>query len=359
MGRHSGDGGDRRVLVVTADEDLLDALLRLGADAGVELDVAPDAGSANSMWGAASLILLDASLIDDVETTAPARRSGVIVVGRDLDDASIWRRAVRVGADSVVFLPDCVPWLVEQLTAAVRTTSSSQVVAILGSVGGAGVSTLAASLAMRALDRHVESVLVDADPLGGGLDLLLGVERLAGVRWHDLAQTSGRMEPTALIDVLPRSDGLAVLSWSQRDGSAPSDEAFGHVLNSLIAGSDLVVCDLALTDSGLTHCVLEAATTAIVVVPARVRAVAAAASLRPKLHEHIDDVRLVVRAPAPGGLDANEIAGTLQWPLLETLSNDGRRAEWEENGLPPSIKGQWRRVCDRVLDSVVGLDRAA
>jgi hypothetical protein len=50
-------------------------------------------------------------------------RGQVIVVGDNLDDATIWATAVAVAADHVVFLPDAEPWLLGQIAqhAAVTT----------------------------------------------------------------------------------------------------------------------------------------------------------------------------------------------------------------------------------------------
>ena len=107
--------------------------------------------------------------------------------------------------------------------------------------------------------------------------------------------------------------------------------------------------DLAHERSTLTQQVLSVTSTAIVIVPARVRAVAAASTLLPQLRSTVDDVRLVVRRPAPGGLTIDDIERTLDVPLIGSLPHDSRRAEWEENGLPPSDKGVWRRLCDEIL----------
>ena len=67
---------------------------------------------------------------------------------------------------------------------------------------------------------RASTLLVDLDPLGGGLDLLLGAERLAGLRWPDLAGARGRLGGGMLRDALPRLDGLSLLSWA--GGPAPS-----------------------------------------------------------------------------------------------------------------------------------------
>ena len=62
--------------------------------------------------------------------------------------------------------------------------------------GGAGASVFATALAQTAAD----ALLVDADPCGGGIDLVLGCERETGLRWPDLTLQGGRLSYTALRD---------------------------------------------------------------------------------------------------------------------------------------------------------------
>ena len=349
MGKHTAAGGGR-ALVVTADENLLDELLRLASAAGVDVDVVPDAGSAKQQWTTASLVLLDDAQTPSVVTLGVARRDGVIVVGSDLDDADVWRRAVNVGADHVVFLPDAEAWLVEQLAAPVASSSRARVVAVLAASGGAGASTLAASLAMRALTRDLSPILVDADPFGGGIDLLLGAETTPGVRWGELANTSGRVERQTLVDALPTDGGLPFLSWSHSAANELTPAAYDSVLSALFRDGGLVVADLGRATGELTDRVLADTTAAVVLVPARVRAVFAAVQLVSRLEPLREQISLVVRAPSPGGIGLDLIAQTLGLPVVGSVPHDARRAEWEENGLPPSTKGSWARVSDAILD---------
>ena len=53
--------------------------------------------------------------------------------------------------------------------------------------------------------------MVDADPVGGGIDLVVGAEHAPGVRWPELAGTSGRLSAASLSDALPKlGEGLEV-----------------------------------------------------------------------------------------------------------------------------------------------------
>ncbi|MCX2162598.1 hypothetical protein [Corynebacterium auriscanis] len=60
------------------------------------------------------------------------------------------------------------------------------VVAVSGSVGGAGASTLAFLVADALGETGMDSVLLDASPVSTGVDVALGVERVAGTRMADL-----------------------------------------------------------------------------------------------------------------------------------------------------------------------------
>ena len=349
MGKHTAVGGGRP-LVVTSDEALLDELLQFAASAGVEVDVAADASTASRSWTDASLVVIDDSVVSALMTQDVTRRGQVIVIGRDLDDAGVWRRAVNVGADHVVFLPDAADWLAEQFQLSTARSAQARVVTVLTASGGCGASTLAATVAMRATTRKLAPVLIDADPLGGGLDLLLGAETEPGVRWPDLADTDGRIGGQTLIDALPKDHGLPFLSWTQAGDDDAIAATYGSVLSALTREDSLVVVDLGRHTGPLSRAVLSVTTTAVLLVPARVRAVAAASTLLKRLDHLRDELCLVVRRPSPAGLDESTIARVLDLPLIGTLPHDGRRAEWEENGLPPSTKGGWARVSDAVLD---------
>ena len=63
-------------------------------------------------------------------------------------------------------------------------------------------------------------LLVDGDPLGGGIDLVLGGESDRGLRWSDLLGAAGRVPAAALAEALPRAGGLSYLSWDRASARA-------------------------------------------------------------------------------------------------------------------------------------------
>lgn len=356
--RLSGSGrdgpGTARPLLVTGDEVLLDDLLRLTTVSALTPDVAGDPGAATRRWLAAPLVLVGTDLADAVAAASPPRRPGVLLVGRDLDDATVWRKAVAVGAEHVVLLPDGESWLVDRLTDVAEGGTEACTIAVVGGRGGAGATVLAASLAVASVRRGTRTMLVDGDPLGGGIDLVVGGEDRAGLRWPDLVATRGRVGADALRSALPQVDDLRVLSWDRSDSLRIPGATMREVLAAGRRGSDLVVVDLPRRVDAAVEETLLHATTTLLVVPAEIRATAAAARVAAALTLVCGDVRVVVRGPAPSGLDGAVIAASLGLPLAGELAAEPRLAEALERGEPPGrrVRGPLARFCDGFLDEL-------
>ncbi|MEV7009547.1 septum site-determining protein Ssd [Streptosporangium sp. NPDC051022] len=187
-----------RPLVITEDLDLLDDLLRVAAAAGAELDVAHAPAHARPHWNRAPLVVVGGDMADALAATGPPPRHRVILVTRTPGDPDTWRKCVAVGAQAVLELPSAERQLVDEFADVVEPVSrAGAVVCVAGGRGGAGASVLAASLALSASRRRLRTLLVDADPLGGGLDVLLGQEEAGGARWADLVAREGRISFTA------------------------------------------------------------------------------------------------------------------------------------------------------------------
>lgn len=331
----------RRALLVTADLDLLDDVLRLGAAAGAELEVAADLTAARASWATAPVVMVGGDLAEAAAGSRLPRRDDVVIVGTDLDDAEVWRRAVGLGADHVVFLPDAEPWLVDLLAdAAEGRPRAAPVVGVLGGRGGAGATSLASALAVTGVRRGRRTMLIDADPLGGGIDLVLGGESAGGLRWPELAGTRGRVSGTALRDALPRVDELTVLSWDRGDALSIPPEAMAALLAAAERGSDLVVVDLPRRADDAARCAMERAAVVLLVVPAEVRAAAAAARVATSAGLYCRDLRVVVRGPAPAGLPAEAVADSLGLPLAGSIKAEPGLAAALERGEPPARRGR-------------------
>lgn len=345
-----------RPLVATADEALLDDLLRLCAASSVTPDVAHDVTSARRSWRTAPLILVGADLAESMCRVDVPRRDGVLVVSATTtSEPRIWQTAVRVGAEEVLVLPDSESALVERIADTLDEAGRRAVtLAVIGGCGGAGSSFLAGALAVVAGRARLRTLLVDGDPLGGGIDLVVGGESAQGIRWPDLAETTGRINASALRGALPVVDGVAVLSWDRGDRLHISADSMRTVLAAGGRGCDLVVIDLPRRVDEATAEALAAASPALLVVPGHVRAVAAAKRVRDQITPIVRDVRLVVRGPMSSGLTATTIAENLELPVAGRISTDARVAEDVESGFGPARRNRssLRRMSAQLLQAV-------
>ena len=357
----------RRPLLVTAEPEALDELLRLVAAAGTEADVVPDLGAAAAAWAGPPFVVVGDDASGRSRGRAGAgrrlpRRDGVVLLGEDLDDADVWVRAVEVGAEHVVFLPDAETWLVTRLAEATEPRSAlGAVVGVIGGRGGAGATTLACALAVTATRAGRRTLLVDADPLGGGVDLVFGGETDPGVRWADLASSRGRLPAAALCGALPRMEQLAVLSWGRDDVLSVPSPAAAAVLSAGRKTHDLVVVDLPRALDEAARALVAESSTLLLLVPAEVRAAAAASRVAAVAGALCDDVRLVVRGPSPGGLQADQVAGALGLPLLAELRPEPHLERALERGEAPARRGRgplWQ-LSTRVLDELLPAQREA
>lgn len=251
------------VLLGAADGLLLDDMLRLAAAAHVEPVLAHDVSSIQRWWSQADLIVVGADLARAL-VRPPVRRDRVLLVDRYDDRAALNETAVALGAEHVVVLPDDQAWLVDQVAAAGEGRPTGVVLPVVGCRGGAGASTLVAALARQAVDVGLSCVVVDADPTGADLDVLLDMADEPGLRWPDLVVSGGRLPAEPLAAALPRRAGVAVLCAgmpadvpllagtraSQGSSGAPApsswlpDGGLAPAVDALARAFDLVVLDV-------------------------------------------------------------------------------------------------------------------
>jgi secretion/DNA translocation related CpaE-like protein len=337
--------GRPRVLVMVSEPDLLDAVLRLAAAAGCEIERVVDPLQARCSWMEAPIVLLDDDAAQRCATAGLTRREGVLVVVLAEPPTQVWQHAVAVGAAHVLSLPDAEAWLVRTLAEAMESLESGRrtgaAVAVVGGCGGAGASVLAAALAVTAVRDGCRALLVDCDPLGGGLDLVLGAEHVAGLRWPEIDVGSGHVPAAAWHAALPappipgRADGGLALLSCDRSPHGPTAAAVAAVVDAGRRAGETVVCDLPRYPTEAAITALGAADLTVLVVPAEVRASAAAARVAAVLAEHGGSTRLVVRGPAPGGIEAAEISRALDLPLLVAMRPEPGLARAVEAGRPP------------------------
>ncbi|MFG2293500.1 septum site-determining protein Ssd [Streptomyces sp. NPDC048603] len=382
------ESGSGKPLILTEDPVLLDDLLRLCAAAGAEphvshavpeqsetadsagvgvvsgisgisassgavgvsgpLGVGPPGGAG---WTDAPLVLVGEDVAGRVRG-AP-RRSAVFLVGRaegrDRDDPVVWQRAVEIGAEQVLWLPEMEKWLVDRIADVVEGAGRPALtVGVIGGSGGAGASTLACALAISAARSGERTMLIDGDPFGGGLDVLLGGEGAEGLRWPDFAASRGRVAAGALEESLPRLHSLRLLSWDRGKRVQVPPAAMRSVLAAARRRGGVVVADLPRRVDEVMAEALAQMDLVLMVVPVELRSVAAASRVADALEGAARDVRVVVRARLEGELDPDEVAGLLRLPLAGEMPVELGVSEWLARGEPPGtfVWGPLARFCD-------------
>ncbi|MFG3437978.1 septum site-determining protein Ssd [Nonomuraea sp. NPDC047897] len=324
-----------RPLVITEDRDLLDDLVRVAAAAGAQLDVAHAPAHARPFWNLAPLVVVGGDLADALAATAPPPRDRVLLVTREPDDPESWRRCVAVGAQAVVTLPAAERRLVDEFADAMEPEPrAGAVLCVIGGRGGVGASVLAACLALRASHDRLRTLLVDADPLSGGIDALLGHEETGGARWGDLVAREGRVGSAALQAALPAFGDLSVLSFHRGEVHPIPAQAMRSVLEAGHRGFDLVVVDLPRYLDPAASEALGRASSTFLVTAADVRGVLAAAQVLAEAGRHTSDVRAVIR---PGVLDDDVVARSLGIPAAGQLPDQPRLTATLNRGELPRL----------------------
>lgn len=336
-------------LLVTADETLLEELLRLAAAAGVTPEVAPDAGVALRSWATAPVVLVGLDVAPALLRLSPPRRPDVhvVVAGPPPDD--VFRTAIRVGAQDVVELPRSESWLVEAFAELVEPSlSRGLTLGVVGGCGGAGASVFATALAQIA-SASGPTLLVDTDTHGAGLDRLLGLEGDDGLRWEALEQTTGRLGARSLRDAVPRWGALGVLTFGPSRSAALPPFVVREALAAARRAHETVVVDLprwspAVADELVAHC-----DRLVVVTTATVPAVAATSRMTARLPRGARC--LVVRGR---GVDPRDVARATGVRDVVAMADQRGVDEAIDLGLGP-LRGR-RGALARAAGEVLALD---
>ena len=332
------------MLVVSGRTEVCEAVTTAAAGLGHRVRVCePEALPA--LWPAAGTVFVGIDAAAEVAAMELSRRDRVYLVGADSGAAALW--SVPLGAE-VILLPQGRGWLSSVLTG--QAGGAGEVVAVLGGSGGVGASTLAAAMAWRAADRGRSVALVDADRLGGGIDLLLGAEREPGWRWPRFGAADGVLGD--LREFLPAVDGVTVLSMARGPDPEVGREPLAAVLASLQRSFELVIVDPG--RSGLPACreSLRRAGRTVLVVGGCLRGVAATGQLLRALTPAA--VELVLRGLPGVGIPDDAVEEALGLSVGARLRHDPRLSVAAERGERPPLsrlRGGLGRVCDRLLEA--------
>lgn len=299
------------ILLVTGDAYLQEEARRIVAAAGGSLQVATDVGEALHVWDGADVVLVGS----DIRELPPRRQAPTVLLGRSIEGDDLWRLAAALGAERVAVLPEAANWLAEYLSVSGSPEPGGIVMGIVGGCGGAGASTAAIWLAQAAAGHGISTMLVDGDPWGGGLELAITVQELAGLRWPDFAETRGSIDPVQFRDSLPVAGGFAFLSWpgTREAFTAPDAGSVAAVMDSARRSFELIVVDIGRSGEGLRAFAWDCEKI-LLVTRAHLKPAVAAARILNELPPV--EAGLVLRGSGPSAVDAQLIAESLALPLL-------------------------------------------
>ncbi|GAA4419691.1 CpaE-like family protein [Georgenia halophila] len=310
--QHSPQPAFAPVALRTDDAELAGRVRRLTDLAGVGLAVVP-VGTAMPL----AAVLLDEDASGALTVVVDPARA-------DTADAEV-PAAVRLPGEEARLLDVVV-------TAA--TPHRARTVGVLAAHGGAGASALAAVLARSCVNAGAATALVDLDPAGGGLDVLLGLEFDPGRRWADVREERGALVPDRLALALPSWHLVRVLSGDRRGGADVDDLAVRSAVRALGQGHDVVVLDLprqVLAPGAARDVWLDRCDDVVLLSCGGVRPGAAAMAAAP-LAAAGCGVHLVVRAPRP---DAEEVAASAGLPLAAAMRTERKLPSDVDHGLRP------------------------
>ncbi|HEU4666127.1 MAG TPA: septum site-determining protein Ssd [Arthrobacter sp.] len=303
------DSGDE-VLLVTSSAVLRAEVERIVAAAGAQLRTAADAAEAGRYWDGAAAVLVGS----DIREPPPRRRAPAVLVGLDGEGDSLWHLAAVLGAERVAVLPDAAAWLADHLSRSRSPGPGGLILGVTGGCGGAGATTAAIWIAQAAAGLGARVLLVDGDPWGGGLELALAAEEDPGLRWPDLSEARGSIDPVQLADSLPVAGGFSFLSWpASREQPVPVAAATtAGVLDAARRGYELVVVDIGRGAEPI-HAFAWDCDRLTMVVPAQLKAAVAAVRLLQELPPV--EASLLVRGKHGAALDTALIAEAIGLPV--------------------------------------------
>ncbi len=337
----------RPVLVVAGPGHTQDSILSAVAAQELEADVVTDLELVGQAWRTAATVLVADDQAERLAGRALPHREGVFVVGPRPEVLSAWSAPLSA---RVIPLPGGAAWL-GAILADGSSRARAPVVAVIGGSGGAGASTLAAALAQQGAARGGGAALVDVDPLGGGIDLLLGAERAGGWRWPRLSSAEGHLGD--LRGYLPVVDEVTVVSMARGSALDLAREPLAAIVNSLRGWHSLVVLDPGRALVPAAREAVRLSSRQLVVVRAGLRGVAAA---RQALAGYDLRAAEVVLRRVRGGLPSGLVAEALGVPVVAELPSEPGLAAAAERGDPPSraLRRGYRRALDGLLDRLLG-----
>lgn len=340
------------VLVICADPENVDHLLALASASELSVEVAPGMDAVAARWSRALVVIVGVDRLAEVSAANLPRRPNVVGFGYAAPDA--WQLALEIGAECVVEPPGEQGWLADRVAQVSMNSAAGVVVGVLGCRGGAGTSVFASALAIAAVRARQSPYLLDLDPLGCGLAVILGADRTEGLTWDQVRAGAGRIPARSLRTTMAQIDGIHVLGWSDE---APADLPPGvaaAVMDAARLSTTVTIVDLGRGSASFQREAIGRCDRVLMVVPADVRSVRSARRL--VVRQELPMCEVVVRGPNPGGLTTHDVGQALGLPVLAAVAADRNLDQRLERGEPPGYRTRTplARAGDGILKEVLG-----
>ena len=332
------------ILLLIEDPDLAEDCAHIAAAAGFSTTRAEPDTPSQLDWRQANAVLVDPAALALLPRGVLPRRERVWLV-HGVTEEPDWPAAMRLGCAGGWVLPTEAGDLVEQLgRPGAAVLGDGHIIGVSPGSGGVGASTLACAVAAAV---PVQRLLIEADWLGPGLDLVLGAEQEPGLRWSDFSLTGGHIDAEDVLAAVPQSvDGVPVLATGRTRQQAPKQieaAALDTVASSVAAAGGVAVIDFPrggqVSGANDLDC-LRSASLHTVVVQATVTGVASAANAASALRAAGADPVAVLRGPAPSGISWDDIEAATGMAVVADLPTvRGLANKSELDGLDPTTKG--------------------
>lgn len=247
----------------------------------------------------------------------------------------------RAGANDYVVKPAAAAELIVRINAALRSEERSQVytVALWGTKGGVGTSTIALNLAVALRLKTGQKVtLMDAAAWGGTLPVMLNLAPKHTIA--DLLPRLYDLDSELLASVLAtHSSGVRILAsepW-HKDGRTVEPEQMERILGWLEEASDYLVIDAASSLDHHTLTLLQHTTPVIVLTPemTSLRNARLMLSIAESWTQKPQKLLVLNRYPTKGGIKLKDIESALGAKIDVQILNDEPLVTYSINrGIP-------------------------
>lgn len=183
-------------------------------------------------------------------------------------------------------------------------------IGIVSAAGGAGGTSLAVATACLGAER-TSTVLVDLDPLGLGIERIMGYQGDVITHWGTLG--SHALHPRRFVEALPIHRGVRLVGFGGSAPFSPDPTALDSVFSACVRGFALTVLDIPRTPAVLAQAA-RCCDLIVVCCPQSLPIALAGQRVAAAIRAPADLV--VVTRTGPGNVSARDIAESLRIPLL-------------------------------------------